>query len=225
MTTTLQLALPLARVEFLDETAMGAVVKHAHLDYRIAPTLFFELHGSPALVAAQAEELKGIAHDLGGEDFRWTANAEEGNALWAARHKAFYAIMAMRPGLQALSLDSCVPRSRLNECVLAAQADLAASSLTGGIIGHVGDGNFHVVVVLDATDAADLAKAEALSKTITRRAIAAGGTCTGEHGIGYGKIDYLVEELGEAVDVMRLIKDALDPRGLLNPGKVLARRA
>lgn len=220
VTATLQAGLPLARVEFLDEAVMEAVNRFTGLSYRAAPTLFFELHGAPMAVQSQAEDLEAITLDLGGQDFRWTADAEEGNALWAARHKAFYAISSMHPGRQVLSMDSCVPRSRLSACILAAEADIAASSFRGGVVGHVGDGNFHVAVLVDPSDPEQMAEAESINDRITRRAIAAGGTCTGEHGIGYGRIDFLAEEMGGAVGVMRKIKQALDPQGLFNPGKL-----
>jgi D-lactate dehydrogenase (cytochrome) len=218
----MQAGVGLARIEFLDQVIMGAVTRHAGLDYKAAPTLFFELHGAPSSVSEQAELLRGIADEQNGEDFRWTASPEAGSALWAARHKAYYAILAMRPGAQALSLDVCVPLSRLVDCFRDIRAALDASPLIAGILGHVGDGNFHIPLLVDPNDPAEMAEARRLGAIIVGAAIAMGGTCTGEHGIGYGKIGYLADEMGEAIDVMRRIKNALDPAGILNPGKILA---
>jgi D-lactate dehydrogenase (cytochrome) len=219
--TAMQTGLSLARIEFLDEMVMQAVVRHAQLDYPVAPTLFFELNGSPSSVGEQAEMLKAIVAEHNSDDFRWTSSPEERSALWAARHKAYYAIASSQPGCQVWSADTCVPVSRLAEAILAARADLDASPLTAGIVGHVGDGNFHVAILFDPNDAVQVAEAKRLNGIIVRRAIAMGGTCTGEHGIGYGKVDYLAAEMGDAINVMRRIKAALDPEGLLNPGKVL----
>jgi D-lactate dehydrogenase (cytochrome) len=221
VTQAMKAGMPLARIELLDEVFMEAAVRFAHLDYQIAPTLFFELHGSPSVVADQSERLKDLAEGQGGFGFRWTANAEEGAVLWAARHKAYYAILTMCPGRQALTLDTCVPMSRLVECIDAIRGELGTTPLTTGIMGHAGEGNFHVILILDSKDGAQMAEAERLGAAIVRRTLEMEGTCTGEHGIGYGKIRYLEDELGDALDVMRQIKNALDPAGLLNPGKVL----
>jgi D-lactate dehydrogenase (cytochrome) len=218
---TIQLGIPVARVEFLDEVQMDAVNRQSALDCPVAPTLFFEFHGSPAAVAEQAETAGALAAAHGGSDFRWATRPEDRNRLWEARHNAYYAALALRPGARGIATDVCVPISRLADCLVETKADIAESGLLAPIVGHVGDGNFHLVFVIDPDDAAEIARAEALHARMVRRALAMGGTCTGEHGIGYGKRDFLVEEHGPGVEVMRQIKAALDPAGLFNPGKVV----
>jgi D-lactate dehydrogenase (cytochrome) len=219
--TALQSGLPLARIEFLDQTFMEAVVRQAHLDYRIAPTVFFELNGSPSAVAEQSEQLKDIVAEHQSDDFRWTASPEERSALWGARHKAYYAITLQHPGKSVWTVDICVPISRLAESILAARADLDASPLPGAILGHVGDGNFHAALLFDPADPAELGEAKRLGSLLVERAIAMDGTCTGEHGIGYGKMDHLAKEMGAGIQLMERLKIALDPDNILNPGKIV----
>jgi len=165
--------------------------------------------------------VKAIAADFGAGDFRWATKPEDRNRLWQARHEAYYACLALRPGAKALATDVCVPISRLAECILETRRDIDDTGLTAPIVGHVGDGNFHVVVVMDLEDAAEVARCKAFNERLVMRALAMDGTCTGEHGIGYGKIDFLTAEHGDAVSVMRAIKMALDPQNIMNPGKIV----
>ena len=218
---TLQSGVPIARVEFLDEVQMDAVNRYSKLDCPVAPTLFFEFHGSTAGVAEQAETVGAIAAARGCRGFEWATRPEDRTRLWEARHAAYYAGLALRPGARGIATDVCVPISRLADCLIDTKADIVETGLLAPIVGHVGDGNFHLVMVVDPDDAAEIARAEALHARMVRRALALGGTCTGEHGIGYGKRAFLEEEHGAGVAVMRRIKAALDPAGLLNPGKVV----
>jgi D-lactate dehydrogenase (cytochrome) len=218
---TIQLGVPVARIELLDDVQMDAVNRYSKLDYPVQPTLFFEFHGSEAGVAEQSATVQQIAGDNGAGDFRWSARPEERSRLWQARHDAYYAALALRPGARGWPTDVCVPISRLAECLIETKRDIVESGLLAPIVGHVGDGNFHLVFVIDPADEAELARAAALNERMVMRALALGGTCTGEHGIGYGKLDFLTAEHGEAVSVMRLIKQALDPDGIMNPGKVV----
>ena len=217
---TIQLGIPVARIELVDELQIRAVNQYSGTNLAERPTLFLEFHGTPAGVAEQSTQFGEIAAAQGGDGFRWTTNTEERTALWEARHKALYADMALRPGGTAISTDVCVPISRLCECITQTRAAVEASGLIGPIVGHVGDGNFHVVLVFDPESADEVEKVKALSEQIVELALAHGGTCTGEHGIGMGKKGYLIEEHGEAVDVMRAIKRAIDPAGIMNPGKI-----
>lgn len=219
---TIQLGIPVARIEFLDENQIDAVNRYSKLSYDVTPTLFFEFHGSQDAIAAQAETVKELAAAHGGADFQWTANADDRDRLWHARHNAYYAALALRPGCKGISSDACVPISRLAECVTETKKDLEASFLKTTMVGHVGDGNFHVLFLIDPDKPEDMAEAKHLNKRLVLRAIAMDGTCTGEHGIGQGKRDYLTHEFGEALDVMQAIKAALDPHNLFNPGKVIA---
>ena len=220
--STIQLGIPVARIELLDELQIDAINKRSGLDYPVAPTLFFEFHGTERSVAEQAEQVGEFAADNGGSGFQWTADEAERQQLWSARHQAYYAALALRPGCKGWPTDVCVPISRLTDCILETQHDLADSGLIAPLVGHVGDGNFHLVYLIDPDNPDEMATAEAFNARLVERAIAMGGTCTGEHGIGYGKIKYLAREHGEpAVAVMSAIKQALDPKGLLNPGKVL----
>ena len=219
--STIQSGVPVARIELLDEIQMAAINKYSKLDHKVAPTLFFEFHGTPGGVAEQAETVKLIAGDYGGDDFRWATTPEERSKLWQARHDAYYAALALRPGSKGLATDVCVPISRLAECIAETKRDLATSSIPYALVGHVGDGNFHLVFMLDPNRPEELAEANRLNERMVSRALAMEGTSTGEHGVGYGKMDFLVAEHGEAVSVMRTIKKALDPDGILNPGKIV----
>jgi D-lactate dehydrogenase (cytochrome) len=219
---TIQSGVPVARIELLDEIQMGACIAYSKLEgYQAAPTLFFEFHGTPAGVEEQAEMVKGIARDLGGGDFRWATRAEDRNRLWQARHDAYYAAMALRPGAKGVVTDVCVPISRLAECVLAAKEAIAASGLLAPMVGHAGDGNFHLSILVDPDDADEISRAKEIGRRLVEQALALGGTCTGEHGVGQGKMAYLDAEHGAALDTMRAIKHALDPDNIMNPGKIV----
>ncbi len=218
---TIQLGVPVARIELVDELCVRAINRYSKTTLREAPMLFFEFHGSPAGVAEQARTVQELASENGGLDFDWAEHPEDRSRLWAARHDAYFASLNLRPGSRAITTDVCVPISALAECVAATRADIDATGLIAPIVGHVGDGNFHAIILVDPEDEAENAQAEALNRRIVERALAMGGTCTGEHGIGIGKQAFLVQEHGEAVDFMRAIKQALDPHNLLNPGKVV----
>lgn len=217
-----QIGIPVARMELLDRNSMTAVNRFSKLGYADAPTLFFEFHGSAAGVAEQAEATGAIARDHGGTDFQWAVSAEARSRLWQARHDLHYATLAMRPGAKIWGTDVCVPISALGDCIIRAHQDAATAPFFVTTLGHVGDGNFHMGYLIDPADPNELALASALNERLVRHAIALGGTCTGEHGVGYGKAKFLAPEHGpEAVAVMRALKATLDPSGLLNPGKVL----
>ena len=218
----IQTGIPVARIELLDEVQVSACVAYSKLEgLDAAPTLFFEFHGSTASVAEQAAQAEQIAADYGARGFRWATDAEERNKLWKARHDAYWAALAMKPGCKVLTCDSIVPISRLAEAVLGVRADIDASGFTAAIVGHVGDGNFHTVILVPKNDSEALARAWELDRKIVARALALGGSCSGEHGVGIGKREFLPREHGEpALAVMRSIKTALDPRGILNPGKM-----
>jgi D-lactate dehydrogenase (cytochrome) len=218
---TIQTGIPVARIELLDELQIAAINKYSKLDHKVAPTLFFEFHGTPTGVAEQSSTVKAIAAEHRGEDFRWATTPEERSKLWQARHDAYYAALAMRPGSKGLATDVCVPISRLAECIAETKRDLAVSPVPYALVGHVGDGNFHLVFMIDPNRPEELAEAHRLNERMVTRALAMEGTCTGEHGVGYGKMPFLVAEHGEAVSVMRAIKQALDPDGILNPGKIV----
>nr|WP_166939015.1 FAD-linked oxidase C-terminal domain-containing protein [Sphingopyxis panaciterrae] len=217
---SIQCAVPLARVEILDTKQMIAVNRWSKLDYPEAPTLFFEFHGSAAYVAEQVETVKMLAEAHGGSAFSWSNRPEERSKLWRARHEAYYAAVNMRAGAIGWATDVCVPMSRLAECIAETHADLEGASVPATILGHVGDGNFHVIFSIDPDASAEMEEVEALNAKLVERALAMDGTCTGEHGIGLGKQDWLVAELGGAVEQMRRIKRAFDPQNLLNPGKI-----
>lgn len=218
---TIQWGIPVARIELLDRHTMIAVNAYSGLDHAEAPTLFFEFHGSEASVAEQAKAVEEIAAESGGQGFQWAVRQEDRNRLWQARHDAYFATLALRPGTQGFPTDVCVPISRLAECIGETQEDLTASNIVAPLVGHVGDGNFHVIFLIDPENASEVAEAKRLNERLVARATAADGTCTGEHGVGYGKLDFLPMEHGEAVDVMRQIKRSLDPDNLMNPGKVV----
>lgn len=219
---TIQMGIPVARIELLDDWQMGACIAYSHLEgYEDKHTLFFEFHGSEMSVAEQAESVKAISDEFGGGDFAWTTLAEERNKLWQARHDAYYAAMAMAPGKRGIATDACVPISQLAECVLETRRDVEDTGILAPIVGHVGDGNFHLVLLFDPEDPSDMQKAKGIIDRLNTRAIAMGGTCTGEHGIGMGKMDFLVAEHGEAVSLMRALKNAFDPQNIMNPGKMI----
>ena len=219
---SIQSGVPLARVEILDAMQIAAVNKWSKLDLPELPTLFFEFHGSPAYVAEQIAIVEAIAGENGGGDFAWSNQPEERTRLWRARHEAYYATVNLRPGAIGWATDVCVPISRLAECIAQTREDLDGSSIPATILGHVGDGNFHVVFSIDPAAPEEMAEVEAINARLVERALAMDGTCTGEHGIGIGKQHWLEEELGGSVDVMRRIKQALDPQNLLNPGKIFS---
>ena len=218
---TIQSGVPVARIELLDEAQIDAINEYSKLDHKVAPTLFFEFHGTAAGVAEQVETVKAIAAEQDGDDFRWATSPEERSRLWQARHDAYYAALALRPGSKGWPTDVCVPISRLAECIAETKRDLAQSSIPSALAGHVGDGNFHLIFMIDPQCPDEIAEASRLNDRMVNRALAMEGTCTGEHGIGYGKMDFLIAEHGEAVSVMRSIKKALDPDGIMNPGKIV----
>ena len=219
----IQAGIPVARIELLDELSIEAVNAYSKMSLKVAPTLFFEFHGTAASVREQAEMAAGFAEEHGGAGFEWTENQEARNKLWAARHTAFYAGLATRPGSKGWATDVCVPISRLAEAIGETKKDLAGATMPVAIVGHVGDGNFHLCFVLDPNKPEEFAQAERINDRMVTRALALGGTCTGEHGVGYGKIGYLEAEHGaDTLELMRRIKHALDPKGLMNPGKILA---
>jgi D-lactate dehydrogenase (cytochrome) len=214
-------AIPVARIELLDDVQIEAVNRHFELELSVGPTLLLEFHGTPEDTAAQAKAVGEIAAHHGGLGFDWAADESERRRLWHARHGAYEACRALRPGARGFTTDACVPVSRLAECIAQTKADLDESGLLAPIVGHVGDGNFHLAILVDPDDPDELARAKALNDRLVRRAIAMDGTCTGEHGVGYGKSAFLELEHGPAgVAMMRSIKSALDPDGLFNPGKV-----
>ena len=217
----MQLGIPVARIELLDEVQMGACIAYSKLENLIAaPTLFFEFHGTEASVAEQAKQAEDIAQDYNAHGFQWATSADDRNRLWRARHDAYWANLALKPGHRGIATDAIVPISRLAEVVLGAKADIAASGLTAPIVGHVGDGNFHTTILVPP-EPDGLARAWELDKKIVARALALGGSCSGEHGIGIGKREFLeIEHGAEALAVMRSLKTALDPKGILNPGKI-----
>jgi D-lactate dehydrogenase (cytochrome) len=219
--TTIQLGIPVARIELLDGLQMRAVNRYSRLSYPEKPTLFFEFHGtSGAAVAEHASAVQELSAEHGGSDFQWATKTEERAKLWRARHDTLWAALALRPGSRAWVTDVCVPISRLAECILDTHRDLAETPLIAPLVGHVGDGNFHLNILVDPEDPRELAEVTSFNARLIHRAQAMGGTCTGEHGIGLGKMAYLVEEHGPALDVMRAIKQALDPHNLMNPGKM-----
>lgn len=217
---TIQMGIPVARIELLDAVQMRACNEYSGLTYEVQPTLFLEFHGTDETVALQSAQFADIAAECGGGNFLWTTNAEERSRLWKARHDAYWASRALAPDLAALSTDVCVPISRLAECVAETQADIETHGLLAPIVGHAGDGNFHVLLLFDDKTPEGVATAEAFVSRLNARALAMEGTCTGEHGIGQGKISFLEQELGDAVDLMRQVKKALDPDGIFNPGKI-----
>jgi len=219
---TIQMGIPVARIELVDEVQMDAINRYSDLDYPVKPALFFEFHGTPASVEEQAERVGEIASDNGGSHFQWATKEQDRQKLWEARHNAYYAALALRPGCRGWPTDVCVPISRLAECILETQKDVREQGLLAPILGHAGDGNFHMSYLIHPDhEAEELPKYQALNDRLIERALSMEGTCTGEHGVGYGKIQYMHREHGESVELMRQIKQALDPLNLLNPGKIL----
>ena len=219
---TIQSGIPVARIELLDELQVKACNAYSKLTLPEKPLLLLEFHGTDAGVAEQSQRFGEIAADLGGGPFEWTTKAEERTRLWQARHDGYYAACALRPGARSLATDVCVPISRLAECVTETQREVAERKLVAPIVGHVGDGNFHVALMVDIEDANEMKQVKAFMEKLTERAIEMGGTCTGEHGVGQGKMKYLLAEHGApAMAAMRAIKKALDPDNIMNPGKIL----
>jgi D-lactate dehydrogenase (cytochrome) len=220
---TVQMGVPVARIELLDDVLMDAINRYSKTNYRVAPTLFFEFHGdSERHVADQAAIVQAAASERGGHDFEWAARLEDRERLWQARHHVHYASMALRPGCRSWATDVCVPISRFAECVMETKADHANLPFPVCLVGHAGDGNFHMMYLLDPSSAEELDQVRQLNERLVKRALAMGGTCTGEHGVGYGKMKYLAAEHGDdALEVMKTLKRALDPDNRMNPGKVV----
>ena len=218
---TIQSGIPVARIELLDDVQMQAVNEYSDLAYEVRPTLFLEFHGTTAGVEEQVELFQAIGEDFGASELQWATRTEDRTKLWQARHDALYANIALRPGCKVWATDVCVPISRLAQCIAQTKIDMAKASFPIALVGHVGDGNFHLAMMIDPTAKHEIDEARALNERLVMRAIDMDGTCTGEHGVGSSKIDFLNAEHGAAVRVMRSIKQALDPNGIMNPGKVL----
>lgn len=218
----IQLGIPVARIEIIDEVQLRVVNAYSKTNYPLAPTLFFEFHGiSDVSVDDQIRAVEEIAREHGAKEFRWAASLEDRNTLWQARHNAYYAAVASRPGARAWTTDICVPISHLAECILETQEDLKASKIEAPLVGHAGDGNFHLIIMLNPDDKTEFDTVTGISERLVKRALKFGGTCSGEHGVGFGKLKYLDAEHGAALDVMRSIKRAMDPNNLMNPGKLI----
>jgi D-lactate dehydrogenase (cytochrome) len=217
----IQMGIPVARVEFLDEVQVRAVNAYSKLSYAELPTLFFEFHGTEASVIEQSESVAEIIVEYGGSEFLWSTKQEEQNQLWQARHDAYYASMALRPGTSGWPTDVCVPISRLTECIRQTRADAEESGVIAPIVGHVGDGNFHLLLLVDTDNPGEMATAKGINDRLVKRAINMGGTATGEHGVGYGKLPYMALEHGASLDLMRKVKLSFDPKNIMNPGKVV----
>ncbi len=220
VTSVIQLGVPVARAELLDEIYIDAVNRRSGLGLKVMPTILFEFHGSEGSVKHDAEEVAALARELGAESVESATTQQDRNRLWRARHEAYYAGLALRPGSKGLVTDVCVPLSNLARCIAETKADIDETNLVAPILGHVGDGNFHICFILDPARDDELAQAQAINRRMVARAIEMGGTCSGEHGVGYGKAEFLAAEHGEALNVMAAIKNALDPLGILNPGKM-----
>ncbi|KIF81214.1 FAD-binding oxidoreductase [Noviherbaspirillum autotrophicum] len=220
---TIQLGVPVARVEFLDENGVRAINAYDKMNLPVQPLLLFEFHGSAAGVQEQAQLVRHIAAEHNAIGFEWATKQEERSRLWAARHNAYFAMLQMRPGARAITTDCCVPISRLAECILDTKADCEKNDMIYSIIGHVGDGNFHVLMMIDPHDPDDVAKADGVNARMVARALSMDGTCTGEHGVGLHKMAFLVQEHGtDAIETMRVLKHAFDPKNIMNPGKILS---
>jgi len=219
---TIQLGIPVARIELLDEVQLDAINRYSKTSYPVAPTIFFEFHGdSDEHVARQAQAVEALAADHGCRGFTWATRLEDRERLWHARHQALYAALALRPGSRAWTTDVCVPISRLTDCIVETQADHDGAPFPVCLVAHAGDGNFHLLYILDPSSASELDAARELNERLVTRALAMDGTCSGEHGVGYGKMKYLALEHGAGLEVMRAIKRALDPDNRMNPGKVV----
>jgi D-lactate dehydrogenase (cytochrome) len=217
----IQSGIPVARVELLDEEQMKAINAYAKASHPARPTLFFEFHGSPQAVTEQREATKALARDFGAESFRTADSQEERTALWRARHQALYATVALRPGGKAWVSDVCVPISHLSACITATKEIMRRSFVPATIVGHVGDGNFHVIFNVMPDDPAEMQEVSRINGEMIKLALASDGTCTGEHGVGTGKLDYMEAEHGDALDLMSAVKAALDPQNIFNPGKII----
>jgi D-lactate dehydrogenase (cytochrome) len=218
---SIQWGIPMARIELLDDVQMAAINDYSNLNYPIKSTLFLEFHGTDSGVKEQSERMAQVCTEYGGGNFSWTANAEERDKLWAARHDAAYSCIALRPGCSVMATDVCVPISKLADCIIATKQDIKDAGIVAPIVGHVGDGNFHAQLLIHPdTREEDLKVCGDINRRLIERAISMDGTCTGEHGVGQGKIIYLKEEHGEAVEVMRTLKQAFDPKNIMNPGKM-----
>jgi D-lactate dehydrogenase (cytochrome) len=219
--SVMQTGIPVARVELLDDVQMKAVNAYSGLDYPEEHTLFFEFHGTEKGVREQSEMVEALVKDFDGSAFRWSTLQEDKNRLWQARHDAYYAAMALRPGTQGWPTDVCVPISRLTECIMETKKDLTDFDMISPIVGHVGDGNFHLLLLVHPDNKNEMKSAAEVNDRLVRRAISMGGTCTGEHGVGYGKLQYMELEHGSSLSVMRAIKRVLDPDNIMNPGKMI----
>jgi len=220
--TTIQLGIPVARIEIIDEQQLGIVNQYSKTNYPLAPTLFFEFHGiSQASVDEQARAVQDIAAEHEAVGFQWASTPEERATLWQARHDVLYATIASRPGAKPWTTDVCVPISHLSDCILETQEDLKRSEIPGPLVGHAGDGNFHLIFMVNPDDTPEMERVKAANSRLVERALRFGGTCSGEHGVGFGKLNYLAREHGESLDAMRAIKRALDPDGIMNPGKLI----
>ena len=220
--STIQMGIPVARIELLDEVQVDAINRFAGFDYDLKPTLFFEFHGTESWVKEQVEMVKEISSEEGGSDFHWSNREQERQKLWEARHNAFYAALALRPGSKGWPTDVCVPISRLADCILETKSDIEESGMVIPLVGHVGDGNFHLLFLIDSdNEEEELQRYQPLNDRLVERALRMGGTCTGEHGIGSGKIKYMAAEHGDSLELMRQIKRAFDPDNLMNPGKMI----
>ena len=219
---TIQLGIPVARIEIIDEAQLQVVNAYSRTAYPLAPTLFFEFHGvSDVSVDDQIRAVEEIARENGAQGFTWASTLEERTTLWQARHNAYYATVASRPGARAWTTDVCVPISHLAECILDTQADVRAANVIAPLVGHAGDGNFHLIFMLNPDDEKEFTAVTGLSERLVERALRLGGTCSGEHGVGIGKLKYLAAEHGAALGVMRSIKKAMDPNNVMNPGKLI----
>lgn len=218
----LQYNIPIARIELLDDVAMDLCNRYNNMDYEVAPTLFMEFHGSAESVESQAKQVGEIAEFNGGSEFRWAREMEERNRLWKARHEIYWTAIRSAPGCRVYTTDVCVPITKLPDLIATSKADILSSGITGPIVGHIGDGNFHSLLLFNPDDTSTFRRAEEIAKRLSERALMLGGTCTGEHGIGLGKMSSLKQELGTVgIDVMKTLKKSLDPYNLMNPGKVI----
>ena len=217
----IQFGIPVARVELLDDVQMRAINLYSKLSYPEAHTLFFEFHGTQASVNEESKQVAEIVAEFNGSDFQWSTKQEQKTQLWKARHDAYYAARALKPGSSGWPTDVCVPISNLAQCISETREDTDKHGVLAPIVGHVGDGNFHLLLLVDQSNESELALAEAINDRLITRALSMGGTCTGEHGIGYGKLKYMAIEHSTSIYIMQKIKQALDPKNIMNPGKVI----